>query len=232
MHCFFKTFTFSVIFISTYAFGAGTTSKPVSKKPPAISAPELKAIEKKYSQTSALSATVQKTLKLKMLEQEKKYEGILEIKKPGMFRLEFDKPEKSLAITDGKTIWVATYPTDPDLDNTVRVIRSTNQERIQSQALITFLLGKGSLLKEFTIQSVNKDKETATYTLVPKTKNDDVEKLQLAVNTKKNEIDEIKYWDALDNETVLTLDSTKFDQDIKADRFQYTPPKGAEVTDL
>jgi outer membrane lipoprotein carrier protein len=224
--------TFAALGAPAPVLAASAKSKPKAKASAAIKAPELREIEKKYSQTSALSARVQKSLKLKMMDQEKKYEGLLEIKKPGMFRLEFEKPEKSLAITDGKMIWVATYPTDPDIDNTIRVIRSTNPERIQSQALIGVLLGRGSLLNEFNITSVKKEKENTTYILEPKTKTDDVKKLQLNVNSKKKEINEIKYWDNLDNETVLTLDNTKFDQDIKPDRFQYTIPKGAEVQDL
>lgn len=228
MQVFLKIFILLAVYAGTPDAIAKTKVAAKAKTPPKV----LKEIEKKYSQTSALRAAVKKTLKLKMLEQERIFEGVLEIKKPGMFRLEFEKPEKSLAVTDGKTIWVVTYPSDPDLDNTVRVIRSRDPERVQSQALVTFLLGKGGLLNEFAFVSNETQKNISRYTLTPKKQNDDIKKLVLVVNTKTKEIDQISFWDALDNETNLTLDNTKFGLSIEIKNFQFNPPEGAEVTDL
>lgn len=228
MQVFLKIFMLLAVFV----IGLNSSAKTKGAGKPRTAPKVLKEIEKKYSQTSALKAAVKKTLKLKMLEQERSFEGTLEIKKPGMFRLEFEKPEKSLAVTDGKTIWVVTYPSDPDLDNTVRVIRSRDPERVQSQALVTFLLGKGGLLNEFAFVSSETKKSITQYTLTPKKQNDDIKKLILIVNTKTKEINQISFWDALDNETSLTLDNTKFGLSIDAKNFQFSPPEGAEVTDL
>lgn len=216
-----KNVVILTIFGVLAAFGA-TTLKPG----------KLSKIEEKYSSAKSFSANVKKTLKLKILEQERSLEGTVQIKKPGMFRLEFSKPEASLVITDGITMWMATLPVDPDFDNTTRVIRSKNTDRIQAQALVTFLLGRGGLLKEFSLQSSVRKGDISTYSLKPKKKNDEVTKVEISVSEKAKEMLSIRYWDALENETRLEFSDSKFGVELPGENFTYKIPKGAEVTDI
>lgn len=192
----------------------------------------LEEIEQKYASATAVSMEVKKTLTLKLLEQDRTQEGTLELKKTGRFRLELSGAEKSLAITDGKTIWVVSYPTDPEFDNIIRVVKSSNPKRIQSQALLAFLLGKGSLLKHFVIKDKKEEDEKVVYFLEALENQEDMKKLMLVVEKNKKEILRASYADSLENETSFEFKKTDFKAKIKDSRFKFQIPKGAEVTEL
>lgn len=192
----------------------------------------LKQIEAKYSTSKGLKADVTKILTLKMLDQTRQFSGTLELMRPGLFRLEFQTPERSLALTDGKTIWMVSYPSDPTIDTTTRVLRSKNQDRVQSQALLTLLLGRGSLLSEFKLVDQKKEGSLTRFFLSPKKKMEEVVRVNILADQKKGEIASIQYWDGLENQTELKLTNTIFNSKPDRTRFVFEVPKGAEVTDL
>lgn len=203
--------------------------KPNEKKTPAVL---LKEIEKKYSNAPSIKANVHKTLKLKMLNQERKAQGTLELKRIGKFRLEFSGAEKTIAISNAKNIWVVTLPTDPEFDNTTRVIRSNDPKKLQSQTLLTFLVGQGSLLANYSIKNNVEKIDEIEYELYAKNKNEELKTVFLTVSKSSKEIKKIQYSDNLENISILELSQTNFNAQVANSRFNYKPPKGAEVTDL
>ncbi len=208
--------------------------KPEQKKekPTAKKESLLTEIEIKYTGTPGFTSKVKKTLKLKLLDQTRKQEGRLLIKKPGMFRLELEGEEKSLALTDGQTVWVVSYPTDPDFDNTVRVLRSRNPKKVQSQTLLAFIMGQGGLLKHYKVKSQKESEGIKTFELESKDKSEDVNKVTMDVSVKKKEIVSLRYSDKLQNLTTIEFSETQFDQELPTKDFKYSAPKGAEVTDI
>jgi outer membrane lipoprotein carrier protein len=192
----------------------------------------LEEVEKRYVSTSALTAKIKKTLKLKLLEQERVQSGTIAIKKPGMFRLELDGTEKSLAISDAKTIWVVNYPTDPEFDKTVRIMRSQDPKKVQSQTLLAFILGQGSLLKQYKIKSQKEEGDIKTYQLEPKDKSEEVQGISIAVSISKKEIISLQYVDKIENVTTVEFSDNKFDQKLETKQFKFSPPANAEITDI
>lgn len=226
-----------LIILATYMALACSATQPKAQEkaaplPPTKKESLLQEIEKRYTSTPAFIAKIKKTLKLKLLDQERIQEGTLQIKKPGMFRLELEGTEKSTAITDGKTIWVVNYPTDPSFDNTVRVIRSQNPKKLQSQTLMAFILGQGALLKQYVVKSQRDEGELKTFELEAKDKSEDVNRITVVTSPTKKEIIALKYSDKLDNQTVIELFEGKFDQKIETKQFKFSVPKGAEITDI
>jgi outer membrane lipoprotein carrier protein len=192
----------------------------------------LALVEARYTESSGVKANLIKTVKLEMLERTKTYKGEIFIGGQGRFRMETVTPQKSLVIVDQKGVWVVDYPSDPEFDNTIRVLRSTSVKNLKSQALVSFLLGSGSLLKHYKIRQTSISGDVATFRMEPKSKDVEIKKMTIAINKKDKEILSITYWDNLDNEVKLAFSEQKFDVNIPNNKFKYTPPKNAEVTNI
>lgn len=189
-------------------------------------------VDEKYSRAKTIKANVTKTLRLEMLEQTRENQGTLEIKKPGQFRIEFKGQEHTMAVSDSKTVWLVTFPTDPDFDNTVRVMKTQNTQRLQAQSLLGFLLGKGGFLKDFSRKSEKQEGDLLRVALIPKKNKSEVKDLELVISHSRLEITEISYKDELQNKTTINLSDTEFDLKISTERFKYNLPEKAEVTDI
>jgi outer membrane lipoprotein-sorting protein len=195
----------------------------------------LTAIEKFYSKTSGLEMKVTKTLHLKMLDQKKQFIGKMTIRRPGNLKIEFDEPEKSVAIVTPKGFILAQYPTD-DMDKTVRITRSRDSKRIQSQYLVAALMGRGSILKHFKISKETRMKnETGVlYQLAPKDNDSDIKfvELQIYEEGERGLIRQISYTDKLDNVTELKFENIKVGVKVDLSTFSMKIPKNAEVTEI
>jgi outer membrane lipoprotein carrier protein len=73
--------------------------------------------------------------------------GTVQMKKPGLVRWDYEKPEKRTLFVEGKTLWIW-RPEDKE----VQVKRNFGGDQLSSA--FTFLWGKGDLLKEFSAKVV------------------------------------------------------------------------------
>lgn len=204
---------------------------------------DLVDVEKAYARSATIKMKVTKTLHLKMLDQKKVYSGSMILKRPGLLRLEFDKPEKSVAVVTPKKFVLIQYPAEQDAkdtsgfrDTVIRVTQSTNPKRIQSQHLVALLMGKGSILTEFKLneKNVSKQEDLAVYKLKPKSQNSDIKTIEIQIVAAGNTavIQSISYTDQLDNVTELKFEEVKFGKKIKSSYFDLKIPKDAEVTEI
>src|SRR5256885_9837891 len=74
-------------------------------------------------------------------------EGVVQVKKPGLVRWNYAKPEPRTLYIEGKTLWIWR----PD-DQEAQVKRDFGGDQLSSA--FTFLWGKGDLLKEFSPKAV------------------------------------------------------------------------------
>jgi outer membrane lipoprotein carrier protein len=174
---------------------------------------------------------VSKTLKLKLLEQTKKSQGNIQIKKGGLLRWETEEPNHSLVLADGKVLWLVDYVAGED--EKPNIVKAPDPKKSQPHAVVAFLFGEGRISDDFSVTKEKKsDDHHTTLELKPKKDADQIKWLNLSVDKDKNEIETISFEDAVGNVTELTFKEIQFNSDIDSKVFKFVPPKGADITVL
>lgn len=190
---------------------------------------DLKSALSRY-QKSSVKASIEKNVKMTVLEKTEKSEGDLYFSK-GKFRLEMKDPATTTIVQDGTTLWIASKLVD--FGGNWQVSKTKSRSLKKSQALMGLLFDEKGVWKDFEVANENTDKDGTTWTLKPKkSANTEISKLLIRINPADKNIIEISYWDNLENETSYTFKSQKFGATIPSSKFSYKPPKGAEVTEF
>jgi outer membrane lipoprotein-sorting protein len=188
-------------------------------------------VENKYSQAKSVSMDVKKSQILSLLERTDVSEGRFYLSGKEKLRLEFDKPVKTVTVLNGKEFWVIEYP-PKDVEDKIRVLKSTLGEKSQSQVLVTALLGRGRIHDHFKLDSKKKKDGNIIFKLKALGSMDEVKNLELTVNEESRLITEVSYEDELENKTRLEFTNVEFDGSVPEKLFTYAIPKGAEVNNL
>jgi len=106
-------------------------------------------IQKFYEATRDFQAAFQQEYFSKALGRKKSSSGFVYIKKPGKMRWDYKQPRPKHFIADGKALYIY----DPELEQ-VMVDRVFSGSRLS--VAVTFLWGKGSLVKEFKVSFSNR----------------------------------------------------------------------------
>jgi outer membrane lipoprotein carrier protein len=189
----------------------------------------LQKVTKKYRNTKLVEMNVEKTVKSELLGKETKHEGKIFLG-AGKFRWENSKPEKTLLVYDGKTIWSEQTP-PAEFGGPVQVARGKVDKKTKSHILLSTLLG-GDIKKNFKVLGERKNGDTLTVDVEPLQNDLNVKAMSLRVNTKDSTLSQVSYKDDIGNLTTLTFTDVNFLKSEKKNLFKYQPPKGAQVTDL
>jgi len=151
-------------------------------------------------------------------------QGSLEFLRPNRFRFAYSTPTEQLIVGDGKQVWLY----DADL-NQVTV-------RPMSQALgatPAALLSGGSLDKDFVLRNVPVPSgEAAGSEWVEATpRNKDGQFRSVRVGFKSGALMALDIEDGFGQHSRLTFTQFEPRVGLPATRFQFTPPKGADVLD-
>lgn len=191
----------------------------------------LNDVEKHYRDAQSVKMDVTKTLKLSLLDQEKKSEGTIKIKKGGLLRWESMAPTHTLVLADGKYIWLVDYAQGED--EKPNIIKATNPKKTQPHQVVAFLLGQGKISSDFIVtEEKSLDPHNTKLELKPKSEEDEVKWLTLVVDKDKKEIEKLSFQDSVGNITELDFKNVQFDTEMNKAVFKYSPPKGAEITVL
>ena len=189
----------------------------------------IRALDDSYQKAASVKMDVDKTLKLGLLQQERKAKGSLLISS-GRLRLELTGEEKTLLIVNNKNYWAVTYPSAEFKEAPVQVIEGlmgTKKGRSQS---ILGLLTQGGFLKFFNVSGVQKEKSgETTFFLQPQKSASEFKRAELKVSADGKEIRELHYWDERDNETLLAFKGVNFGKKPADTNFNFEAPPGAEV---
>ena len=154
--------------------------------------------------------------------------GYLYVKKPGMMRWNYVKPERKSFIADGKTLWIY----EPEDKQAFRNPLDTNT----LSTGLTFLFGKGDLSKEFNMTYATDKKDLLggpgdlVLKLTPRTPTAQYQYLLLAVKPGNYAVGEsmvVKKQDR--NHFIFT--KLKFNTKLSRWRFRFKPPAGTRVID-
>lgn len=144
--------------------------------------------------------------------------------KPGRMRWSYEKPEKSLVVSDGKTLWLY----DP-AQKQVQVMPVG--KGFLSGAAIEFLLGKGRIQKSFHVTAEGCGSNAVKLMLKPRA-NATYEHLELVVDPSSGAIRESVVVDLFGNRTEVRFSDVHENQGVAPGVFHFKPPPGTQVLEL
>jgi outer membrane lipoprotein carrier protein len=151
--------------------------------------------------------------------------GYLYVKKPGMMRWNYVKPERKSFIADGKVLWVW----EPEDKQAFRNPLSTDT----LSTGLTFLIGKGDLTKEFKV-AYSSEKlggpDDLVLKLTPKKPTGQYEHLLLAVKPDDHSVGESMVV-SRHNTNHFIFTKLRVNTRLSRNRFRFRPPAGTRVID-
>jgi len=151
--------------------------------------------------------------------------GYLYVKKPGMMRWNYVKPERKSFIADGKVLWVW----EPEDKQAFRNPLSTDT----LSSGLTFLLGKGDLSKEFNVAYSDEQlggPDDLVLKLTPKKPTAQYEHLIIAVKSDDHSVGESMVV-SRHNTNHFIFTSLQVNTKLSRSRFRFRPPAGTRVID-
>ena len=182
----------------------------------------LNQVEKRYD-INDFSVRFFQTSTLKAMEIQETASGKLQVKRPGMMRWDYEKPDKQIIVSDGTHLWV--YRPE---DNQVMVGRAPSFFGEGKGA--GFLSDIKSVRKNFLITLENKEGEkTHRLKLIPKNQTQDLSRIYLVVSPYTFEVMEVITYNLYDDETRIGLTDYIYDRNLEDDLFRFEIPDGADV---
>ena len=179
-------------------------------------------VEKKYDVVDFSSYFVQEST-MKAMDITDVASGSIFVKRPGMMRWEYDKPDRQTIITDGKKLWV--YKPD---DNQVMIGKATSFFGEGKGA--GFLSDMKLIREKFTVY-FEKEKSEHDYVikLLPKQQTVGIAKIYLAISKTTFQIKKIITQNEYDDENVIELVNSKFNLNLDESLFNFIVPEGTDV---
>ena len=186
-------------------------------------------VQQRYERVQDLSARFEQTTQLASFGTDaaagsERSSGEVVLAKPGRMRWAYEKPQPSLVVGDGHTVWLF----DPQKREAQRF---PDAESFLSGAAIQFLLGKGRLLETFRVSALRCDPDGALLELVPR-EPATYERLQLLADPASGEIRETAVFDLVGNVTRVSFSHLEVNRHPPMSLFRFEPPPDVQVIEL
>ena len=148
--------------------------------------------------------------------------GRFEFLRPNRFRFEYTKPFEQTIVADGQTLWLY----DVDLN---QVTARKQQEVLGSTpaALIAAGTDMKALTEVFDLKAAPAQDGLEWLEAKPKAKDGQLQTVR--VGFRQGQLAALDIADSLGQRSVLTFTQWQGDAPLKADRFRFQPPAGADV---
>ena len=146
-------------------------------------------------------------------------QGHMWIMRPGRFRWDYEMPYKQQLVADGERLW--SY--DEDLEQVT--VQPASQVLTSTPAML--LSGDKPLETVFNIEEASTTGADQTVTLVPKTDDSNVIRLQVHFSGKL--LTHIDAEDSFGNTTIFSFSNLERNPKLDETIFTFTPPAGADV---
>jgi outer membrane lipoprotein carrier protein len=185
----------------------------------------IEKVEQRYAGPGFSARFVQKSV-LKAMEITDTATGRIYIKRPGMMRWEYEKPDRQIIVTDGSKLWI--YRPE---DNQVMI----------GKAPSFFGEGKGAsflsdikLIKQnfFILPGGKGRNDYYNLKLLPRKKTLDLTGIDLAISSKTFDIVQVITTNEYGDETRITLRNFQFKQDLEDALFHFKIPPGVDTVQL
>ncbi len=153
--------------------------------------------------------------------QEFEASGVAVFAKPGRMRWTYDKPEPSLVVSDGQTLWI--------YDPAAREVQEFPVgEGFLSGTAVQFLLGEGRILDAFDVQAEQCTGQSVRLLLRPRV-DATYELLELLVAPKTGDVRGTAVVDLFGNRTDVSFESLRVDRHPDPSRFHFEAEAGVRV---
>jgi outer membrane lipoprotein carrier protein len=203
--------------------------KPTAKTPPCENAQgvikdaicvvqKLQAI---YQNASSMTATFKQAYTYSVYQRTQVSTGELFLKKPGRMRWDYKTPQNKVFVSNGDDLWVY----EPEKNQAYK----KSLKNSELPVAISFLMGKGNLLNEFTPTIASANKEKITVVLNPLNNSRSYKELRLVVNRTSFMVEQTTILDPANNTNTVTFSNLVINPDLPASGFEFTPPKGVNI---
>lgn len=147
--------------------------------------------------------------------------GTFYLKRPGMMRWEYERPEERLLVTDGSTLWSYT-PVDRQV--IVQDLKAT-----VTSVPFDFLMGVGRLADQFVLREVTVHGECYHLALTPRHPDPLLHEMEMEVEATSLYVRSLTFQDSYGNRTVMHFSHLRVNSDLPADLFSFVPPPGVKI---
>jgi len=183
-------------------------------------------LQESYDKTRDMKADFVQVSEVKAMNMKKEGSGTLLIKKPGMLRYTYVKPEKQDLIVRGEEL-VMYMPASN------QVIKKSMSRAVMDKTPSTFLAGLGRITDSFDVRFPNggekNRKGNALLELVPKGDKMGVDNILLELDPKDYTILGFSFTETSGNTNSIRLSNIKTNTGIKESAFAFKIPKGANL---
>ncbi|MFQ5846390.1 MAG: outer membrane lipoprotein chaperone LolA [Candidatus Methylomirabilales bacterium] len=173
-----------------------------------------------YEETRDLTGQFTQRVELAMGQVEEA-RGAFYLKRPGMMRWEYERPERRLLVTDGSTMWAYT-PMD-------RQVIVQDLKAAVTSIPFDFLMGAGKLTDQFVLREVTVQGKCYRLVLTPRHPDPQLREMGMEVEATTLYIRSLTFRDLYDNQTVMHFFHLRINSDLPADLFTFVPPPGVKV---
>jgi len=143
---------------------------------------------------------------------------------PGRMRWDYKQPERVYYVSDGELLWSYEVATRQAIKMAIR-----DSELYDS---LKFLFGQGDLRESFDASWAGEKDGLVGVKLVPKSGQQNYRSLTLWAAEGRWEIQRSELVDPLENTSNITFSNVIYTDTLKAEAFEFKPPRGAIVQDL
>jgi outer membrane lipoprotein carrier protein len=182
------------------------------------------ALQRRYDAVRDFSASFTQIYEGAVLRRKAKEGGTVYIKKPGMMRWDYTLPEKKLFISDGRTMFMY-FPADR------QVMKSPVPESDEATSAILFLMGRGDIVRDFTVRFGEERGDDSMYVLRldPRTRQAEYDWLQVKADRATLQIRELSWGDAQGGRNTISFSNFKENAGLTDKMFEFSIPRGTEV---
>jgi len=201
-----------------------TASPPAQPAAAARQTPDAlaKALQQRYQGIKDFTADFSQSYRGGVLRTRTVEQGTVSVKKPGLMRWDYLKPEKKEFVSDGRKTYLY-IPQDRQV-----IVGDADTEGASTSSL--FLTGKGDISRDFAASSTASPiAGTIAVKLTPQRRQPDYEYLILAVDPATLQIRGLVTHDAQGGDSTLTFTNLKENQGISDKVFAFRIPRGVDV---
>ena len=219
--------TFVTLVMVTFTVALSAQSNRAGSAPPVAPARQspdalAKALQQRYQGIKDFTADFSQSYRGGVLRQRTVEQGTVSVKKPGLMRWEYVKPEKKEFVSDGRKTYLY-IPQDRQV-----VVGDVDTEGASTSSL--FLAGKGDITRDFTAASAESPVPgTVALKLTPRRRQPDYEYLIVAVDPGSLQIRGLVTHDAQGGDSTLTFTNLKENTGISDKVFAFRIPRGVDV---
>ncbi len=181
-----------------------------------------------YQKAPLVRAKTVKRVESDFLEKTTIFEGVLYLGQ-GRFRWETSQPDQSIVIFDGQYLYSI---------QDGQATRSKITKQVRQQSLMVILFSPQKLNERFDVKNLEtvvvgkKEAPTVGFQLTPKTKDIEIEDLEIFIDKKSKKIERISYKDEVGQLVQIAFSDTEMRKSKDNERFSYQPAQGEKIIDL